>query len=135
VPLLCGSCQTPLCPLTLALISASTSSQLAAAIVVILMPHAAPKATGVEGQAPSKEELNPLKGFQKPWKAVQPASPSASMLGWAAQVSDISGGGANSAAHARGDFIEIPSVFCRENESLSLTTSRGSTIRTLVLTG
>ena len=91
--MLCGSCQTPLCPLTLALISASTSSQLAAAIVVILMPHAAPKATGVEGQAPSKEELNPLKGFQKPWKAVQPASPSGSMLGWAAQVSDIPEGG------------------------------------------
>ena len=69
-------------PLTLALISASTSSQLAAATVVILMPHATPKGTGVEGQAPSKEEPNPLKAFDiwKPWKAVPPATPSASMV-------------------------------------------------------
>ena len=77
---MCGSCQTPLCPLTLALISTSTSSQLAAATVVILMPHATPKGTGVEGQAPSKEEPKPLKAFDiwKPWKAV-PATPRASI--------------------------------------------------------
>ena len=79
VPLLCGSCQTLPCPLTLALISARTSSQLAAATVLILMPHATPKETGVEGQTPSKEELDPFKALAKPWKVVTPATPRVSM--------------------------------------------------------
>ena len=47
--------------------------------MVILMPHATPKATGVEGQAALKEESFPLKGL-KPWN-VQPAIPSASIKG------------------------------------------------------
>ena len=80
VPLLCGSCQTLPCPLTLALISARTSSQLAAATVLILMPHATPNETGVEGQTPSKEELDPFEAFPQPWKAVPPATPRASIL-------------------------------------------------------
>ena len=48
--------------------------------MLILMPHATPKLTGVEGQTPSKEELDPLKAFPQPWKAVPPATPRASIL-------------------------------------------------------
>ena len=43
------------------------------------MPHATPKETGVEGQTPSKEELDPFKALAKPWKVVTPATPRVSM--------------------------------------------------------
>eukprot|EP00964_Phaeocystis_antarctica_P063275 scaffold37957_cov67-Phaeocystis_antarctica.AAC.3 len=51
------------------------------------MPHATPKGTGVEGQAPSKEEPKPLKAFDiwKPWKAV-PATPRASIRAWCGEL-------------------------------------------------